>query len=797
MAITTILSNPIKQYQNQDRFDGPTLRERIEKIEDTDNKTVNEVTENIRRVKTSETIASDEVKVIDKDWVKNKAMASLSLVPQRYKSEMFQSNAHLKFQDSSLGGNEVINPKPQFTRYADIRADDLLVDITALDNKNPMRPVSTMDNTYNHGMGRYYSESIDDYKQVVYLQFGRPRFNGILTFLRNGVNYVDLYIANHGRKPWLYYIGKTLGYARILVCTPYLGFFMLGFYAVSKSLDIVFGSKPYSYYYLEPDMLQYWASANNIANQFLINMGMLVPYYRDTQYEKQRKAKEYIKEREFMLSPEDIHMINLAYGQEVISEKTSYLDVYAVATKYQQRINFILQAYGKLRSMKNVAKGEIPEIYASTEELAKVVSYLVDMQIDHFPNRINESLFWFSDDLKAYNDVVARNRLPEDGKLKVEKKKEQKKEENPKDPNLDSTETNESRTEYGTTSVREVPNAFNTEIKDDHVMKMLLENKENKLSERKFKNSYIQSQVDQAHAALRGASTHVALAVNYTGASSEGFSNSIGELAISEKLKSVQRVVKDAKLTIEGVVGDGFGRKVLDGLAELGNGLIDGLTFDLSGVIRSLLSGAYMDIPKVWEDSETSLPTVQFSMDLVTPYGNAFSRFQNIYLPLSLILAGALPRKVGNNSYTSPFLCSCFSKSVRRIKLGMITDLTIERGITNLAYNKSRKTNGIRVTFTVTDFAGKISAPINSSSVTDVFSLQFDGDTPFTDYLEVISGIDLYDITYQYPKIKRRVSSVLSNLQQSVSGLGFGFGEWVQSSGMNFAFSNRPIFTGR
>ena len=295
MAITTILSNPIKQYQNQDRFDGLTLRERIEKIEDTDNKNVDEVTENIRRVKTSETIASDEVKVIDKDWVKNKAMASLSLVPQRYKSEMFQSNAHLKFQDSSLGGNEVINPKPQFTRYADIRADDLLVDITALDNKNPMRPVSTMDNTYNHGMGRYYSESIDDYKQVVYLQFGRPRFNGILTFLRNGVNYVDLYIANHGRKPWLYYIGKTLGYARILVCTPYLGFFMLGFYAVSKSLDIVFGSRPYNYYYLEPDMLQYWASANNIANQFLINMGMLVPYYRDTQYEKQRKAKEYIK----------------------------------------------------------------------------------------------------------------------------------------------------------------------------------------------------------------------------------------------------------------------------------------------------------------------------------------------------------------------------------------------------------------------------------------------------------------------------------------------------------------------
>lgn len=754
---------------------------------------IQEVKENIRIEKTRNTMARDEIKVIDKEWVMNKAMASLSLIPKRYRGEMFHSNAHVKFQDSSFGGNEVMNPRPQFTRYADIRADNLLVDVTSLKKDNPMQLVSIYDNTANHGMGRYYSESIDDWKQVVHLQFGLPKFNGVLTYLRNAVNYTDLYIANHGKRPWLYYFGKAIGYANVWRFHPYIFVFGMFSYLVNLGLDYVMGNKPFNYYYLEPNMTQYWSTVNNIANTLLINSGILDPIFDEKAQAKVKQVSDYIKEREFTISKSDIEMINMAFGEEVISEKAAYIDIYKAATKYQTRMNLLLKAYHKLKNKAGVKDGQLKEVFASLSQMTDILNYLIDTKTDGFLDRLNGMLYSYTDDLKAYNSLVESNRVPEDKVEEPKPKKDEKGEET-----KESTEsTNEYRTPDGYTALKKLPDALNTEIKDDHLLKMYASLKENPASNKKVKNSWFQGQREQLDAALRGSALYVSLAVDPTGQSSETFSNSVGELAMAGTLKSVQSTVRHAKLNMNGIVGDGLIGGIMDKIGQVASGLIDAVTFDFSGVVRSLLSGAYMDIPKVWEDSETSFPNVSFTMDLVTPYGNAFSRFQNILVPLSIILAGALPRKVGNSAYTSPFLCSCFSKSVRKIDLGIITDVTITRGTTNLMYNKSRKVNGISVQFTVTDLTGKIAAPVNSSSITDIWNVQIDTDTPFADYLGILGGLDLYDITYNMPKFKRRISNTFSRFHQKVSGIGFGVGEWVEQSAMGLLFSNKPTFTGK
>lgn len=753
---------------------------------------IQEVKDGIKIDKTKASMDRDEIKVIDKDWVMNKAMASLSLIPKRYRGEMFHSNAHVKFQDSSFGGNEVINPRPQYTRYADIRADNLLVDVTALKADNPMQLVSIYDNTANHGMGRFYSESIDDWKQVVHLQFGLPKFNGILTYLRNAVNYTDLYIAKHGKRPWLYYFSKAIGYINVWRFHPYIFMFGMFSYLVNLGLDYVLGKKPFNYYYLEPNMTQYWSTVNNIANTLLINSGILDPIFEERKQAKDKQVVDYIKEREFTISRNDIDMINMAFGEEVISEKAAYIDIYKAATKYQTRMNFLLKAYHKLKNKVGVKDGELKDIYASVTQMTNVLNYLIDTKTDSFLDRLNGMLYNYTDDLKAYNSLVESNRVADD-----KKEEPPKKDENGETKKEDTESSNEYRTPEGRTAIKKLPDALNTEIKDDHLMKMYTSLKENPASNKKVKNSWMQGQREQMDAALRGSALYVSLAVDPTGQTSESFSNSVGELAMAGTLKSIQSTVRHAKLNMNGLVGDGMLGSIMEKVGQVASGLLDAVTFDFSGVVRSLLSGAYMDIPKVWEDSETSFSNIQFSMDLVTPYGNAFSRFQNILVPLSIILAGALPRKVGNASYTSPFLCSCFSKSVRKIPLGLITDVTITRGTTNLMYTKSRKVNGISVQFTVTDLAGKISAPINSSSITDIWNVQVDSDTPFADYLELLGGLDLYDVTYNMPKFKRKISNTFSRFHQKVSGIGFGMGEWVEESAMGLLFSNKPTFTGK
>ncbi len=87
------------------------------------------------------------------------------------------SSASLKYTDTTPGGNLCINPPPQYTWYSDIHSTGYRG--AGLDGV--YEPSLNM-KAGSAGMGRYYSESVDDSNQLIHMSFGVPEYNTLSAF---------------------------------------------------------------------------------------------------------------------------------------------------------------------------------------------------------------------------------------------------------------------------------------------------------------------------------------------------------------------------------------------------------------------------------------------------------------------------------------------------------------------------------------------------------------------------------------------------------------------------------------
>ncbi len=99
-----------------------------------------------------------------------------------------------KCRDTSLGGNDAINPLPQFNIDDDI--------------SHPLY-YATLNGEV--GMGQVYSENYDDTQQILYLGFGVPLFNDLATFWTSGTDFQFAKFVNTGSGWTAEKIGYLLG----------------------------------------------------------------------------------------------------------------------------------------------------------------------------------------------------------------------------------------------------------------------------------------------------------------------------------------------------------------------------------------------------------------------------------------------------------------------------------------------------------------------------------------------------------------------------------------------------------
>src|SRR5690606_36604944 len=158
--------------------------------------------------------------------------------------------AGYKYTDTTLGGNFAINAPAQFCRLTDLRPPTRLI------KNNPNIGGSL-------GMGRYYSESIDDYAQHIHMRFGVPEFNSLTTFFTGFYNTDASLLARKGRGPGIAFsIGKAAATIAFIPLAPFI--------AAGRILRWLANAPASKYYYLRPTMPLYWNAINTIANTLAV-----------------------------------------------------------------------------------------------------------------------------------------------------------------------------------------------------------------------------------------------------------------------------------------------------------------------------------------------------------------------------------------------------------------------------------------------------------------------------------------------------------------------------------------------
>lgn len=125
----------------------------------------------------------------DNSWVKSSfLLPANAILGDGGSVRRIYSTSMQKATDTTLGGNFVLNPLPQFTRYADLRHNTKLAYSpgkkgTKLYGRSvPKSTATAVDSRSGNGMGRTYSEKLDDNMQHVTFRCGVAQFNDLYSF---------------------------------------------------------------------------------------------------------------------------------------------------------------------------------------------------------------------------------------------------------------------------------------------------------------------------------------------------------------------------------------------------------------------------------------------------------------------------------------------------------------------------------------------------------------------------------------------------------------------------------------
>lgn len=676
----------------------------------------------------------------DGDWVPR----AFNVTPQDILTGLDRfrtlTTATLSFTDTSLGGNFAINNPPQFTRYADLKASSFI-------NRN-----RGYDGLVSRGKGRAYTEMIDEQRQLVHFRFGTSQYNGLATFFTGFYNNSAGILAREGRFAQLTFaVGQLIG---AVVSLPFTPFILIG--SVARFL---IGRPSSKYYYLKPGMAMYWNRVQFISNAMAANLG-IVPRAFDN---PDPATAATLDDVSVAYTNEYLSLAHKV-ASDIFTSETGGIDVYKVANKAQRLANINYEQLQKMYATAGTALDLQNQLIAYQDTFV-----MTDPGGEGLPSLLNR---YFG---SVLGDIHHRQAIQTSGVPTSDKSDGTQPAPNTAGggsaPAADPA-ANVDASQVSPTSVTDSdPN-----MKDYYVLAAGSDATSaiatgvstawNKVA------GWGQALVNDSHSGLfqadvREGSGFVTFGVDYGGSVGESFSSSVGESTIAQRFNQFSQAGRAKRFDF---AGGETGIGVIDGITSAAGALVAG-TMDglhISGLL-SLAGSAYVDIPKMYQDSSSSLPPNSFTMQLRCPYGNKLARYMYLYIPLAYLLAGALPISTGKQSYTAPFLCEMYSRGRNQVKLGMITSLTVTRGVGNTGFNNKTHMLSLDVQFEVTDLSSVMHVPIDTFSITQPWNGIFDDDNIFNDYLAAICSLSMADQIYPLRALSINLSKAKLNVNSYFS----------------------------
>lgn len=255
--------------------------------------------------------------------------------------------------------------------------------------------------------------------------------------------------------------------------------------------------------------------------------------------------------------------------------------------------------------------------------------------------------------------------------------------------------------------------------------------------------------------------------------SSESLNNTTGEASIAGMIRSKLDAARDAKFTIESIKTPiGFANDIAgavgEGLKSAGNTITFG-AFETA--YAAAMGDIALNIPEMYRDSSFS-KSYSFRVELRSRLGDPVSIYQSIYIPLVMLLAMGLPRSVGNNAYTSPFILRAYCKGMFNIPFGIIDNMSITRGASEFGWAYNDLPTSVSVNFSIKDLSPAMFSTIADESFIDCFT----SNSSLIEYLNTLSGLGLYERIYKTANIKRRIRAyMLSKWKNQFNPYAWGY----------------------
>ncbi len=192
---------------------------------------------------------------------------------------------------------------------------------------------------------------------------------------------------------------------------------------------------------------------------------------------------------------------------------------------------------------------------------------------------------------------------------------------------------------------------------------------------------------------------------------SESLSNSYGESKVAQEQIAKAQEMRDLynEKDVKGV-GMAAGSRITNVMEKIKQVGVTGLIKDSMGGLKNLgavslkgmYHGAIAQLPEVWNSNDFTR-NYNISMKFNSPYGDPMSVFLNVYLPMLSLMAMMMPRYINAQEYIAPFIVKADAPGAFVCDLGVITDMSIQRGGDASAWTINGLPTSVEISLTIKD----------------------------------------------------------------------------------------------